>query len=353
MPPVSDNDNHDVISHDVRYAAFLKDLAKRELVKAETVSIDKPWFQNKRPRLASHEPSKSTPGERAAGRARYESLHGEKGSETKAIAKLKRQIAKRQGIGEDYTPVRGGDEIPILSVLRKDSNLDLVQVVKKYRKLVALCNADPMRGSDYEAHGLFKVRRSNLNGYNKKTGLHDDIEAASESEWKTPVNGGEITYREIKQSTRGTINLPSKRVKLADTSGDEGQSSRFTESTAVKFSTNLLHAMIDAKVILSRLRSVLGCYVGPVEDAILDAATMTHIGKQEGFEVKPEIAGKALVMRGLVALRHAWHDMKVEQQLSDELADQRTGTNCSGNTEGRVIFLKAANDNHNKKQEVA
>ena len=62
---------------------------------------------------------------------------------------------------------------------------------------------------------------------------------------------------------------------------------------------NLIVAAIDSKWILRRLTDALGPLRAPLEEAVLDCATLTDIGKARGVGQHAPGAGKVLVMMGL------------------------------------------------------
>lgn len=363
--PTADNDNVDAISHDDKYTAFLKDLAARhppqaknfrtpmptgpcgfawsgtdapsmrqklppfknaegiydqaprELIKAESISIEKPWFQNKKPRLASHTPSTSTPEERAAGRERYAAVHGEKGNETKAIAKLVRAIAKRQAIGDPNCEPHRGNDCPLLTNLKREGHEEFAALVLAYRKLAATAAMQPVQGMShgYDASINVQMRSERLK---PEQDVEDAAAIAAKNDGKWPeLPRGEIRYKnEVVRVKGNQTDIAARRKKPVDASGesDSGHYQGY-DNLHENFSASAIEAQIDAKRTLGRLRATLGPLLTPFEDAALAGYTMTQIGRKEGFSIKPDLVGKALCHRALATLRWAWHDLATLERL--------------------------------------
>ncbi len=361
---IADKDNQ-VISHDNKYQAFLKDLAHRHppqaknfrtplptgpcgfawggtdaptmrqklppyknadgiydqgprvLIKDETISISKPWFMNRKPRLASHEPSKSTPEERAAGRARYTAVHGENGSETKAIAKLVRAIAKRQSIGDPNCEPHRGNDVPLLSNLKREGHEEFATLVLAYRKLAATAAMQPVQSMTHGFDSSINVQMRS-DKLTPEQDIEDAAAIAAENNGVWPaLPNGEIRYKnEVVRVKGNQKDIVARRKKPVDASGesDSGHYQGY-DKLHENFSASSIDALIDAKKTLGILRATLGPLLTPFEDAALAGMTMTQIGKKEGFSIKPDLVGKALCHRALVSLRWVWYDLGTLEKL--------------------------------------
>ncbi|TIO52965.1 MAG: hypothetical protein E5X80_05055 [Mesorhizobium sp.] len=251
----------------------------------------------------------STYSSREAARARRE-------AEKTAMALAKASLAARQGgKGDDYDgAANDNEEFPLLAVLRRDKLDQHIRTVMAYRRLVALCEAQPLQGLAYSA-------KDGINPEHRSTNLDGvaEVDAAADAGWPSDiVAGGNIRYKEVKQLKGGTFSLPPKRAVVAI-----GETRLRTAPLAVKFSDRVLLSQIDSKPVLASLRSALGPLLEPFEDAVLAGQTFTSIGDREGFKVKPDVAGKALVMRAIVAIEGAWHDIVIEHRRAAKDADKR------------------------------
>lgn len=250
----------------------------------------------------------STPSSREAARARRE-------TEKAAMALAKAALAARQGgKGDDYDGAANDNEgFPLLAILRRDGLQGSVRTVMAYRRMVALCEAQPLQGLAYSAKDGIgpEYRSSKLDGA-------ADVDAEHAANWpRDSVPGGEIRYKEVKKLKGGTFSLPAQRAVVAN---DETRVR--TAPLAVRFSDRVLLSQIDSKPVLAALRAALGPLLEPFEDAVLGCQTFTSIGEREGFKVKPDVAGKALVMRAIVAVEGAWHDIEIEQRRAAKRADK-------------------------------
>ena len=360
MTPTAANDNQ-AISHADKYEAFLKDLdvlypvgptfynptptdvglgftsnstdphpyrqqkppvrdaegiwvsAPRAVDTSESITVDKPWFQNKRPRLATHTPSKSTPEERAAGRSRYAAAHGKGGEETKAIAKLRRAMERRQGIGDPNCPPHRGHDVPLLTVLKKDGHTEYTSLVLAYRKLAALALVQPLQSNIYGGYSAGMAVKVQMRS--KRLTPEKDIEKAAASNW-AEIPDGEIKYKnEVVRLKRPLDGNTGKRVAAISPDDDIDDGFQGKDELHVNFSESGLIDQIDAKRTLAKLRAALGPLLSPFEDAVLGGMNLSQIGKREGFTIKPDLVGKALCLRALASHRWAWHDLETLDRL--------------------------------------
>lgn len=271
---------------------------------------------------------KSTQEDRNAARQRVAARQAE---ERKAMGKITKVIRKRQDIGDPSVVQSRGEDFPLLETLRRDNMHHHIKLVRDYRALVALCEAEPLKGLDYtRSDGGEAVRR------NTKLTPEADIDRAAASGWKD-IPDGEIKYRGEIIKARGVFSLPAKRkgVALVKESGETNAPK--TESLHVKLTDEVLIAHIDAKPILAELRQALGPLLEPFEDAVLGGRNFTQIGRQEGFTYKPDIVGRTLVTRAMSALQGAWHDIDVRKRKLEKATER--------NLKRKYV---AANDNTRK-----
>lgn len=256
---------------------------------------------------------KSTPDERNAARHRVAERQAE---ELKAMSKITKVIRKRQDIGDPSVVQSRGEDFPLLETLRRDNMHHHIKLVRDYRALVALCEAEPLKGLDYSKSDGGETVRETL-----KLTPEADIDRAAASKWKD-IPDGEIRYSSKLKKSKGAYSLPAKRKGAALVKESGETSAPKTDSLHVKLTDEVLIAHIDAKPILSELRSALGPLLEPFEDAVLGARSFTQIGKQEGVVYKPDIVGRTLVMRAMSALQGAWHDLVVRERKLEKAASR-------------------------------
>lgn len=244
-------------------------------------------------------------------------------AEEQAMAKVRRAIEKRQAIGDPDVRVSEGEDFPLMETLRRDGAKELIDVVLRYRRLVALCEAEPLKGMDYSKRDGGEIVRES-----KKLTPEADIDTAAASGWKSIPDG------EIKQSTKikrskGAHSLPPKRVVVSNV--DEAYNVK-TESLHIKITDEILNEQIDAKPILAELRGSLGPLVEPMEDAVLGGMTMRSIGESAGFSGRSAFdAGKALVGTALSAMNIKWAEISKRAKLAQAIALRRFKTRQAAN----------------------
>lgn len=231
----------------------------------------------------------------------------------KAMRPHRKRIEARQAIGDPACAANDNEDFPLMSVLRRDERSDYIALVLGYRQLVALAEAEPLKGLDYGAgNDLPLVTRSKLQDGAK------EVDEAAATNWKDGVvSGGEIAYRtEVKRSKAA---LPLSPKRSVPSNSETGQGVR-TAGFHMKFTDAILIEHIDAKPVLAALRAALGPLLDPFEDAVLGGRTFSQIGRGDKFEVKPDVAGKALVFRGLAAVDGAWEEIRIRQARFDAMA---------------------------------
>jgi hypothetical protein len=260
------------------------------------------------PKDELREKQESTPEERADARARIAAKLEE---ENRAMEKLNRQVVgrtatgvavrrgKRQDIGDPDCRLSESEDFPLLAVLRRDKAQGMIASVLAYRRLVALCEAEPLKGQSYgQTTGMereYETRRMR--------GVEEVNEAASKGFKGKLVPGGEVVYERRVRKSDGAYDIPAKRVLPAEVSDDGTTIGGRTESLHIKLNEDTLADYIDSKPRLEKIRAALGPLLEPVEDAVLGGQTLEKIGKDQGMVGREAIsAGKALVYRGLTVL---------------------------------------------------
>lgn len=252
-----------------------------------------------------------TAEDRAAGRQRAELKSAE---EARKMAKVRRAIVKRQSIGDPACVQSRGEDFPLLEALRRDEREDLVAVVLRYRRLVALCEAEPLKGLDYsKADGGEVVRET------KRLTPEADIDRAAASDWKD-VPDGEIKVSTKVKKSKGSHAIPSRRTVVAANDNTASGSVIKTESLHVKITDEILNEHIDAKPILAEIRYAMGPLVEPFEDAVLGGQSYSEIGRAKGEVAKPAVAGRALVGMAIGTISVKWQEIDKREERLAELA---------------------------------
>lgn len=250
-----------------------------------------------------------TAEDRAAGRRQAELKSAE---EAKKLANIRRAILKRQSIGDPSCVQSRSEDFPLLEALRRENREDLVAVVVRYRRLVALCEAEPLKGLDYSKSDGGEVVRET-----KKLTPEEDIDAGAASEWKE-IPSGEIKISTKVKKSKGSHSIPSRRTVVAANDNTASGSVIKTESLHVKITDEILNEHIDAKPILAELRYVLGPLVEPFEDAVLGGRSYSEIGRAKGEGAKPAVAGRALVGMAIGTISVKWQEIdKREARLAE------------------------------------
>jgi hypothetical protein len=233
----------------------------------------------------------TTPEERAQTRERVGEIHART---KKAMAKERRRISKRQSIGDPNCVQSRDEDFPLMAVLRRDGMDDAIRVVVAYRRLVALCAAEPLKGQsigNVETAGLNVEYRSVL-----RDGVAE-VNAAHKAGYVNGVPGGEIEYDGRMRKSKGVYDIPATRK--ASGTVDDAPVLR-TESLHIRVTEDVLLERIDALPRLMRIRSALGPLVDPFEDAVLGGQTLTKIGEDRGHSgPSAAVVGKAVVMEAL------------------------------------------------------
>lgn len=265
------------------------------------------------PKGERREKQEPTPEERAAGRERIAVKLKE---EARAMAKINRQVVgrtatgitvrrgKRQDIGDPDCVQSRDEDFPLLAVLRRDRATSMIASVLAYRRLVALCEAEPLKGQSYgQTNGVereYETRRMR--------GVEEVNEAHANGFKGMCVPGGEIVYERRARKSDGAYDIPAVRKKAIDVDAyfeGEGGASKVgvTESLHIKLNEDTLADYIDSRPRLDKIRAALGPLLEPVEDAVLGGQTLRSIGERAGFTgVHASSAGNALVMQGLTVL---------------------------------------------------
>lgn len=256
----------------------------------------------------------STPEDRASAR---QFVTKKAKMERAAMAKITKVIAKRQDVGDPTCRRSEGEDFPLMEALRRDGKTDAIAVVIRYRKLVALCEAEPLKGLDYSKSDGGEVVR-----VSKRLTPEADIDAAEAIKW-SHVPDGEIKQSSKIKKSKGAHASPARRTVVADNDNIAAGSVIKTESLHVKLTDEVLNAHIDAKPILAELRSVLGPLVEPFEDAVLGGMTYAEIGRYNEEESKPSVAGRVLVGMAIGSLSVKWQEIDKREKLLESIALSR------------------------------
>ena len=257
---------------------------------------------------------RSTPEERESGRAAASARAKE---EKRRMAKVRKSIVKRQSIGDPSCRPSEAEAFPLLEALRREGKEDAIATVIRYRKLVALCEAEPLKGLDYgKSDGGEIVRET------KRLTPEADIDAAHASNWET-VPDGEIKHSSKVKKSKGAHAIPAKRVVVAANDNLPQSHVIRTESLHMKVTDEVLNAQIDAKPILSELRSALGPLVEPFEDAVLGGQSYSDIGRHQGEDLKPAVSGRTLVGLAIGTVSVKWQEIDKRERLLEEQALRR------------------------------
>lgn len=276
--------------------------------------IDGKWEPIEETRTRDTPKAPPTAEERAAGRQMAKLKAAE---EAKRMSKLRRAIVKRQSIGDPACVQSRSEDFPLLEALRREDREDLVAVVLRYRRLVALCEAEPLKGLDYSKSDGGEVVRET-----KRLTPEADIDMAAASDWKE-IPSGEIKISTKVKKSKGSHSIPPRRTVVAANDNTAAGSVIKTESLHVKITDEILNEHIDAKPILGELRSSLGPLVEPFEDAVLGGQTYTEIGKKAGERTQPAVAGRAVVGTAIGFIGVKWQEIDKREARLAELALSR------------------------------
>jgi hypothetical protein len=256
----------------------------------------------------------STPEDRSAARLR---VAKKAKAERLAMAKITKVIARRQDIGDPRTVQSRSEDFPLMEALRRDEKHEAIAVILRYRKLVALCEAEPLKGLDYSKSDGGEVVR-----VSKQLTPDADIDKAQASGW-TVIPDGEIKQSSKIKKSRGSYASPAKRTVVADNDNVATGSVIKTESLHVKLTDEVLNAHIDAKPILAELRSSLGPLVEPFEDAVLGGKSYTDIGRGGGEKTQPSVGGRILVGMAIGSISVKWQEIDRREKHLESVALSR------------------------------
>lgn len=269
-----------------------------------------------------------TAAERSEARARAASRRAE---DTAGIERQKARIEQR--CRPVPTANNDNDVFPLLTTLKRDGAVAEMDLVVRYRALVALCNVEPLQAQDVSPAGDLRPDR-------KSTKLDvSDVDAAAAKGFPDPViAGGEIRHKEVRQAKGGTFDISLKRKGAADTETGTAHSI----PTSFKFTDAVLIASIDAKPILAELRAAMGPLLDAFEDAVLGGQTLAQVGSATGARVKPEIAGRALVMTAIDVLRDTWRQIAARERRLALAAERNVERRRGQLAERRASYLGLA-----------
>ncbi|MBX4992909.1 hypothetical protein ABID08_002082 [Rhizobium binae] len=246
--------------------------------------------------------------------------------ERRRMAKLISKIAKRQSKGDPATVQSRAEDFPLLETLRRDKNEEGIKLVRRYRLLVALCEAEPLKGLDYSrADGGEVVRVS------KRLTPEADVDKAGASGWSV-IADGEIRYSSKIRKSKGAHAEPSKRVVVASNDNAAEGSRIRSENLHIKVTDEVLVAQIDAKPILAELRRSIGPLVDPFEDAVLGGKTYEEVGLISGASARYAVGvGKSLVGTAIASLTVTWKEIDARERLLEIEAARRLASRNAAN----------------------
>lgn len=213
--------------------------------------------------------------------------------------------------------------LPIIEALRRDDRCSDISWVIRYR---LLCDVVGSSLFDDEI-GLGE------RGINIESRSLNPAGAAFDKAFKgmteTSLAGGEISYREPRQTVKQRLSTGQRTVAANDNSDTRTQAPlRLAKSEDERI------ARIDGQPILAALRVGIGDVLPPFEDAVLDGLTLTEIGGGLGFKWKARSAeAKWRVYSGIDRMRDQWR--LIDRHMAAEAAA------CDRRVEARRAELAA------------
>ncbi|WP_435655011.1 hypothetical protein [Brucella pituitosa] len=232
----------------------------------------------------SHSPERA-PEQRQAAR---EQMRLERAREVKALAKLRRRINKRQGIGSDWDGRAANDNIawPLATALIREGNTDLLKYAMMYRRIYTAAKSNALLGGATVTLG-------------EGMALDRHIHVRP---------NGSIAYKHVRQSTAASVDIPSRKKSITDSetqlTSDKSESG-YTNVPKPWKGDAPVNDMIDAKRKLAKLQSALGYLCEPFELACIDGKTYAEVGATLDIVHKHAAtgAGRALIHTSLLTLR--------------------------------------------------
>lgn len=230
-----------------------------------------------------------------------------------------------------YTAANDNDvaPLPIVEALRRDGRHDDIAWIFRYRLLYEVVGTSLYDDEiDMSAEGISVENRSlHVSGKN----FEKPFRRAEQGGWKADaLSGGEISYRETRQTVKQRVSVGQRTNAADDENGNRTQTPlRLAKSEDERI------ARIDGQPILAALRVGLGDLLVPFEDAALDGCTLTEIGDDLGYKWKARSAkAKWLVYAGIDRLRDQWR--MIDRQMAAEAEA------CKRRVEARRNELAAA-----------
>lgn len=232
----------------------------------------------------THMPER-TPEQRQAARDR---IPVERAREVKALAKLRRRINKRQGIGSDWDGRAANDNIawPLATALIREGNTDLLKYAMMYRRIHTAAKSNAVLGGSSVTLG-------------EGIALDRHIHVRP---------NGSVAYEHVRQSKAASVDIPSRKKSVTDSEtqlSSEKSESGYTNVPKPWRGDVPVNEMIDAQHKLCRLRSALGYLCEPFELACIDGKTYAEVGAATigGSVAIATGAGRANVHIALITLR--------------------------------------------------
>lgn len=197
---------------------------------------------------------------------------------------LKYDLAMKRAAAWSAKPVPANDNQawPLLQVLRKEGNDELVPVAERYRATHDRAMQEPLAGT-----------------------WHDDLYVVPKHASKTDpdgrTQGAKVTVHLAGNMSGGhVVRECSKMAEYRRTNGINNPPRRSISKAKEWHGEDNVAAVLDARSELARYQAALGPLRETFEDAVLHSATLTEIGESMGAALKTGGAvGKALVMLGL------------------------------------------------------
>lgn len=184
--------------------------------------------------------------------------------EVPGIEKQKRRLAKLEAQRADWdgTMCPANDNIgwPLAKALLAEKNHDLLLVAIRYRQIERAAT------SGYQLMGLSPTADLSIVHVSE---LEDD---------------GSISFGKVRRSKSADAVATTSGRKARVISNDEADPA-YARSSSVQRPWNgddKLHAMIDGKRVLEKLREAIGAFVEPLEAMVVEGATYEEVGRRFG-----------------------------------------------------------------------
>lgn len=206
------------------------------------------------------------------------------------------RIASHQYSGGFQPPKASNDNHgwPLLKALRQDGKDQLIAAAERYQALWHRAHTVPLGTGS--ADDLFVVPR-----YSKK----DDPDNGTRGTLEITHTAGDWAGGKVLPETGMMASARAVKGKLNPTR-------RATKRIRTDHTESIMAAILDARVMITRLHGLLGPLVEPFEAAVITGATLTEIGEAGGIGQHAAGAGKLVVMMGLEVVAAEFQRMRGE-----------------------------------------